>query len=1039
MARPQQVDPWESLYGGGGQQSADPWESLYGGGTAAPTAPELPDMAVPPQGPPASGRGGAVEGSVAAPPAAPPSAPPEPGMATLDPVQAVPRFREPPEPGPGYGTPQAGPPAPVHLLQAFMDDQARAEGRPEPMAGPPAPAAGPVSPPPRRGLGTAIAEGMKAGLAASPTGIGTDPTTPDAASAFGRGLNVGATATLPRLGGQFMQAMADVGDMGLGPDTQGDAWIRALGERLSAYGVERGEELAQRFGESPGFREAPVEWLAENLGQALPSTIPAIAGGMAAGPAGALAVGGAMGAGDIRGELEEAGMEPGGKMTALTMGGAVPYALADMLMPARVGSAIMKGGAAKGFGPMFGSALRAGVEEGVAEGAQSTISQGAAAIGAGKDVDWGRVGEEAIRGAAAGPFFGAGGQALATRRQEGEGDLAGAPGPVEADPMETLPVPTEPEMEAEPVQEAEPVAEQEAVVEPEPVPEPEPVAAEEPNIFEEPIAEPEPEAPEWANQSIEPEQPSGERQRTVFPGDDSKVETEYQVVDAGQLRASHTTGYAQRPETEFPTEIQGRAYHGKRGQQAREHTEGIVSSFDADRALDKTISAAEGPPVVTPSGVVVAGNGRTIAQQRVYETENGPALKEQLAERAAEFGIDPAEVAGMDSPVLVRRIVDENVDTRDVGTLQALNTSSDQPIGKTKDPISEGATKAASLKAARTSLEHFAETVQPDDTIKGYLGGAGGKDFLSELVKDGVITPAERARYIDVNTGVATDEGKQLVERMFYVAALGDADVVSRAPKGALRKLDTSLPAIIRADEVGGEWSVGSLVGEAVDVLAGAQASGMTLDDFTSQIDFERAPPDPTAVEMARFLSGPKTDVRDAFRKFANNAEEFTRQTGSVDMFGFTPPGAKESLSVFGIADRNMFAEPGRRVRELRGAGGRRRGGAGRRRFALGGRPSARADGADVRAAARRGHVRGRHLDVRAESDRDRRRHAEGDGRAPTGREAGGGRKHLLARSEEGAGRRHAAIRRGALALDLRRVRDRARVRSPDAEAAAGR
>ena len=371
-------------------------------------------------------------------------------------------------------------------------------------------------------------------------------------------------------------------------------------------------------------------------------------------------------------------------------------------------------------------------------------------------------------------------------------------------------------------------------------------------------------------------------------------------MDADQLRASHTTGYAQRSEAEFPPEIQGRAYHGSRGRQAREHTEGIVSSFDPARALDQTISAAEGPPVVTESGVVVAGNGRTIAQQRVHESpEASAALKQQVVERASEFGLDPDQVAGIAKPVLVRRITDPGVDQTDVGTLQALNTSSDQPIGKTKDPISEGATKAASLKAARTSLEHFASTVDPEDSIRGYLGGAAGKDFLSELVQDGVITQAERARYIDVNTGVATDEGKTLVERMFYVAALGDADVVSRAPKAVLRKLDTSLPAIIRAGEAGGDWAVGPVVSEAMDVLAGAKASGMTLDDFVSQIDIEREPPNPAAVDMARFMSGKKAEVRDAFREYANRAEAFTRQSQSDDLFGYEPPTAGESESIF--------------------------------------------------------------------------------------------------------------------------------------------
>ena len=68
-----------------------------------------------------------------------------------------------------------------------------------------------------------------------------------------------------------------------------------------------------------------------------------------------------------------------------------------------------------------------------------------------------------------------------------------------------------------------------------------------------------------------PEYLPPKRQQSVFPGDNRKVETEYTVVEADRLKASHTPSYAQRSTEEYPAEIQGRAYHGSRGRQAREH------------------------------------------------------------------------------------------------------------------------------------------------------------------------------------------------------------------------------------------------------------------------------------------------------------------------------------------------------------------------------------------------------------------------------------------------------------------------------------
>ena len=731
--------------------------------------------------------------------------------------------------------------------------------------------------------------------------------------AFGRGFNVGATSTVPRLAGNFMEALGDLGREGTPLDLVGDK-----GSEVEAFAERRGEELADRYGPSESFREAPVSWLAENLGQAIPTMLPIIAasagGAVVGGPpgavAGGLAAGGAMGAGDIHGELEDAGMEPGAARTALTFGGAVPYAAAERVVPGRVGGKLVTGAAKRGFGPLFQEAMRSGVEEGITEAAQSAISQGAAAIGTGQDIDWQRIGEEAVRGAAAGPFFGAGGHALASRRegrQEPTEDVfEPEPLPPEFEPATVEPIadPTTGQPVTEPVVEpvAEPVTEpvleaitgETAVTSPvmEPVRQPDIEAAREPKV---PI--------EWTEGTIAPEPGAvpPKRQRSVFPGDDRKVETEYQVVEADRLRASHTPGFAQRPAHEFPPEIQGRAYHGRRGRQAREHTEQIVTHFDPERALDPTLQVSEGPPVVTPSGIVVAGNGRTIAQQRLYESrpEAAQAFKTAIMERAGEFGIDPAVVAGMERPVVVRRITDPAVDVADVSTLRELNTSSDQPVGKTKDPLSQAATKAAAFREARGALEHFATTADPEATINSYLGTKDGREFLAALVDDGVITKAERAGFIDANTGVPTDEGKKLVERMFYLAALGDADTVSRAPAAVLRKLDTSLPAIIRADQAGGDWEIGGLVREALDLLATARASDLKLVDLVSQTDFERPAPPADVVSMAEFLDSKKATVRDAFRAYANQAEEATRQVATHDMFGYEPPPASEGRGVF--------------------------------------------------------------------------------------------------------------------------------------------
>ena len=221
------------------------------------------------------------------------------------------------------------------------------------------------------------------------------------------------------------------------------------------------------------------------------------------------------------------------------------------------------------------------------------------------------------------------------------------------------------------------------------------------------------------------------------------------------------------------------------------------------------------------------------------------------------------------------------------------------------------------FREARGALDHFANTADPDATIRSYLGTKAGRDFLGKLVEDAVITKGERARFADATTGVATEEGRQLIERMFYATALGDPDVISRAPPAVLRTLDTSLPAIIRANRIGGGWEIGQLVKEAVDLLSAARAGDMKLGDLVAQVDFDRDPPSEHAVDMAKFLESGKGNVRDAFRTYANQAESFTRQTASEDMFGHEPTGATDSRQIFGkvaaLAPHRMSPERARR------------------------------------------------------------------------------------------------------------------------------
>lgn len=124
----------------------------------------------------------------------------------------------------------------------------------------------------------------------------------------------------------------------------------------------------------------------------------------------------------------------------------------------------------------------------------------------------------------------------------------------------------------------------------------------------------------------------------------------YALIEADDLRASHDTSLRATPD--YPQAFQRADWTRA---DAEQRVQRIVRDFDGER-LTAALDDAQGAPIVSRGGVVEAGSARAIALQRVYEAEGLKAqrYRQQLADQAPAFGLDPAAVQGMRKPVLVR-------------------------------------------------------------------------------------------------------------------------------------------------------------------------------------------------------------------------------------------------------------------------------------------------------------------------------------------------------------------------------------------------
>jgi hypothetical protein len=369
-------------------------------------------------------------------------------------------------------------------------------------------------------------------------------------------------------------------------------------------------------------------------------------------------------------------------------------------------------------------------------------------------------------------------------------------------------------------------------------------------------------------------------------GQGIKHQGRFALVTLDELVPSHDP-FSYQPDPRYPQGVQGRSYDRDPGAQAANQQK--AAELDPDALLDPSFSPEKGPPIITRDGIVVSGNDRTMAMKRAREQfpERFAAYRQRLLEDAAAYGIDIPPGAFDDGkvPVLVRVLDDANVDELDPATLRTLNAASDATETKMKAKLDEAATKADALRQSRAALDHLTNTLDPEETLAEYLKGANGRVFVQRLVEDGVISPAELGRYVDLKTNALTEAGRDLLRDTLLVAAVRDTDAISRAPASIVAKLEGAAAPMMRVQ--GTEWDLSETVSAALDQLAKAKANGLNVDQALAQLSLTDAPIPSNVTTMMRFLADTgKRRVTEVFREYARLAADGITRSQSDDLLG---------------------------------------------------------------------------------------------------------------------------------------------------------
>lgn len=367
----------------------------------------------------------------------------------------------------------------------------------------------------------------------------------------------------------------------------------------------------------------------------------------------------------------------------------------------------------------------------------------------------------------------------------------------------------------------------------------------------------------------------------------------YAVVDADALVTSHDPFTFQKSAL-YPEGVQERRYHTDRA--AQEDVVRIATALNPDILLDPTASPIDGPPVVTPAGIVLSGNSRTMAVRRAYSSGGvvAEAYRQAIRRRAGEFGIEAETLP--EKPVLVR-IVDLPPETPRF-ELAEIASRANEPTTKARDILADAATRARRIEESSQADQLLGELAlaDPEDTLRKWLASGAGGRWVRSLVEANVIRREEAAR-VFTKDGALTEEGKQVAERTIYALALPDPDVVDLAPAAWLRKLEHATVSVVTAARSPG-WDLRPFLVEAMRIgHAVEQSAARDVSDIVMQQDLLGREWSAESVALARFLEGePKRTVTEAFRQWRRAADEFERYRQSSDIFGYLPEGPKEAL-----------------------------------------------------------------------------------------------------------------------------------------------
>ena len=289
----------------------------------------------------------------------------------------------------------------------------------------------------------------------------------------------------------------------------------------------------------------------------------------------------------------------------------------------------------------------------------------------------------------------------------------------------------------------------------------------------------------------------------------------YMLVESGAATPSHnaTSGFA-RSEG-FPVDENGQTVNDRdyeRDQNAQLVTRQMADQYDS-RAIQNV-------PVVSRDGVVLSGNGRTMAGELAAQNGTDGAYIEHLRKYPQQFGFTPEQVEGMQHPrVVFVPDVDMPYTTE---TFAKFNQQDMKSQSRTEQSVKMGKT------VDDATFGRIVRSINAFDTLGDFYNDPkAAPTAIGELHKAGVINQMQVAEMMDGEK--VSGQGRQMLENMLIGKAFeSNPDAVRQlAEFPAMRQsVVSALAEIANNIHLGEDYSLESELAQAINLAYQARKSG---------------------------------------------------------------------------------------------------------------------------------------------------------------------------------------------------------------------